>query len=93
MPPVTLLELPVPASRELRQILYDGRYDELHQDLCKLFHDEVFRSTDGLTTAQQCRVAYNRLRLTFLLRTETLGEPGREPDLPDAMKERGLRSS
>ncbi|MFL5910965.1 MAG: acyl-CoA dehydrogenase [Gaiellaceae bacterium] len=54
---------PYSIEDQLRQVLYDGRYDELHQDLCKLVHDDVFRRTDGLTTGQQCQIAYDRLRL------------------------------
>ncbi|MEU4645613.1 acyl-CoA dehydrogenase [Micromonospora sp. NPDC023814] len=56
----------------LRESLYEGRYEELHGPLCKLFHDDIFRRSDGLTTAQQCQITYDRLRF---LNTHT--GPGR----------------
>jgi acyl-CoA oxidase len=50
------------ASAELSRLLFDGRYEQTHQDLHELLLDPVFDPREGLTLAEAGKLAYERSR-------------------------------
>ncbi|OMI36549.1 acyl-CoA dehydrogenase [Streptomyces sparsogenes] len=51
-----------PVSADLSRLLFDGRYEQTHQDLHELLLDPVFDPREGLTMAEAGRLAYERSR-------------------------------
>ena len=47
----------------LTDVLFDGRFDALHQPWTELFRRDIFRYRDGLTPAERSELAYERLRV------------------------------
>ncbi|MFI1866068.1 acyl-CoA dehydrogenase family protein [Streptomyces jumonjinensis] len=54
--------LPDALRDDLSRLVFDGRYEELHADLVEILHHEIFRYREGLTTAEQTALSYERLR-------------------------------
>lgn len=50
------------ASAELSRLLFDGRYEQTHQDLHELLLDPVFDPREGLNMTEAGKLAYERSR-------------------------------
>ncbi|MEU5274540.1 hypothetical protein AB0G77_39875 [Streptomyces hygroscopicus] len=46
----------------LTEVLFDGRFDELHRPWTELFGRNIFRYRDGLSPSERSELAYERLR-------------------------------
>lgn len=57
----------VPAHRvrvpSLTEVLFDGRFDDLHRPWTELFRRDIFRYRDGLSPSERSELAYERLRI------------------------------
>lgn len=49
-------------SADLSRLLFDGRYEQTHQDLHELLLDPLFDPREGLTMAEAGKLAYERSR-------------------------------
>ncbi|WP_326687416.1 MULTISPECIES: acyl-CoA dehydrogenase [unclassified Streptomyces] len=47
----------------LTEVLFDGRFDDLHSPWTELFRREIFRYRDGLSPSERSELAYERLRV------------------------------
>ncbi|MFK0264032.1 acyl-CoA dehydrogenase [Streptomyces angustmyceticus] len=47
----------------LNDVLFDGRFDDLHRRWANLFRRDVFRYRDGLSPSERSELAYERLRV------------------------------
>lgn len=56
--PADRLQVPL-----LTEVLYDGRFDDLHRPWTDVFRRDVFRYRDGLSPAERSELAYERLRV------------------------------
>ncbi|GLW55027.1 acyl-CoA dehydrogenase family protein [Kitasatospora phosalacinea] len=50
------------ATAELSRLLFDGRYEQVHQDIRELLLDPVFDAREGLTMTEAGQLAYRRSR-------------------------------
>lgn len=55
--------VPVDRVQILSDVLFDGRFDDLHQPWTKVFRRSVFRYRDGLSSSERSELAYERLRV------------------------------
>ncbi|GHJ25702.1 hypothetical protein TPA0910_01350 [Streptomyces hygroscopicus subsp. sporocinereus] len=46
----------------LTEVLFDGRFDELHRPWTELFGRNIFRYRDGVSPSERSELAYERLR-------------------------------
>lgn len=56
--PADRLQVPL-----LTDVLYDGRFDDLHRPWTEVFRRDIFRYRDGLSSAERSELAYERLRV------------------------------
>ncbi|MFF8788018.1 acyl-CoA dehydrogenase [Streptomyces sp. NPDC015125] len=47
----------------LNDVLFDGRFDDLHKPWTKLFRRDIFRYRDGLSPSERSELGYERLRV------------------------------
>ncbi|MFB7947248.1 acyl-CoA dehydrogenase [Kitasatospora phosalacinea] len=50
------------ATADLSRLLFDGRYEQVHQDIRELLLDPVFDAREGLTMTEAGQLAYRRSR-------------------------------
>ncbi|MFE1320606.1 acyl-CoA dehydrogenase [Kitasatospora phosalacinea] len=50
------------AAAELSRLLFDGRYEQVHEDIRELLLDPVFDAREGLTMTEAGQLAYRRSR-------------------------------
>src|SRR3954447_11142208 len=47
----------------LTEVLFDGRFDDLHRPWTEHFRRDIFRYRDGLSPSERSEFAYERLRI------------------------------
>lgn len=55
--------VPVNRVQMLNDVLFDGRFDDLHKPWTILFRRDIFRYRDGLSPSERSDLAYERLRV------------------------------
>ncbi|MFD7500828.1 acyl-CoA dehydrogenase [Streptomyces sp. NPDC059850] len=48
---------------QLTEVLFDGRFDDLHRPWTEHFRRDIFRYRDGLSVSERSELAYERLRI------------------------------